>query len=102
MSEHISINEAAKTGVTRLRRDNWVNPDDHIEIYIADQVKGWAGPWVKLWSPINEPILKQDNPQMLLITSVGDTDDKCWTPYRGDPGVPSSIDPTGVLREDGT
>ena len=81
MTEHISINEAIKTGVTKLRLDHWANPDDHIEIHIVDKIKGWIGPWVKLWSPINEPILKQENPQKMLITTIGDLNDKCWSPY---------------------
>lgn len=114
MTEHISINEAIKTGVTKLRLDNWADPADHIEIYIADQIKGWTGPWVKFWSPTLEHT-GQKNPQELLITTVGDPDDKCWTPYRGpdsthssrqrnsdDMGMPSPINPARVLREDGT
>lgn len=80
MAEHISINEAIRTGVTKLRLDRWACPEDHIEIYIADQVKGWSGPWVKLWSPTNE-LIGQKNPQEMLITMIGDLDDKCWSPY---------------------
>jgi hypothetical protein len=80
MSKFISINEAVKIGTTKLRLDRWANAEDHIEIYIADQVKGWIGPWVKFWSPINERI-GQKNPVELLITTMGDLDDQCWTPY---------------------
>lgn len=96
MSEHISINEAAKIGVTRLRLDNWAEPTDHIEIHITDKIKGWIGPWVKFWSPTLEH-LGMTNPYKTLIIEF-DANDKCWTPYQGS----SSIDPAGVLKEDGT
>lgn len=111
MTEHISINEAIKTGVTKLRRDNWADPADHIEIHITDQ--GWPEPWIKLWSPTLEYV-GMKNPHKLIITEFN-CDDKCWTPYQDpdgthssrqrnsdDMGMPSPINPAGVLREDGT
>ena len=79
MVEHISINEAVKTGVTKLRLDHWTDSKDHIEIHIADQIKGWVGPWVKFWSPTLEHI-GRENPYETLITEF-DADDKCWSPY---------------------
>ena len=85
MSELMSINEAAKLGRTRMRFDKWANDYDHIEIYITSD--GLVGPWVKLWSPINEKI-EQENPQTYLITMLGDPDEKVWRNYVGPPGVP--------------
>lgn len=77
---HISINEAVKTGITKLRLDHWVEPKDHIEIYIT-HFKGepCSGPWVKFWSPSLEHI-GMENPQEMLITEF-DTADKCWSKY---------------------
>ncbi len=81
MEQHISINEAVRTGVTKLRLDNWTNHEDHIEIYIAHfGVEPRPGPWVKLWSPTNE-LIGQPNPQEMLISLIGDLDDNCWSPY---------------------
>ncbi len=77
----MSINEAVKTGVTKLRLDNWAYKEDYIEIHIADPIKGWIGPWVKLWSPLNE-IIGRKNPQEMLVTMLGDLDDKCWRIYQ--------------------
>lgn len=76
----ISINDAIKTGITRLRLDHWANPEDHIEIYITD-FKGEprSGPWVKLWSPTLEP-LGMENPHEIFITEFN-CDEKCWRPY---------------------
>lgn len=85
MSELMSINEAAKLGRKRFRLDKWANDLDHFEIYITED--DHLGPWVKLWSPLNEKI-EQENPQTFLITELGDPDEKVWRNYVGPPGVP--------------
>jgi hypothetical protein len=72
----MSINEAVRRGYTKLRLDHWANPDDYMEFTI---VVGTPGPWVKLWSPVNE-IVGNKNPHLMLITMVGDLDDPCWRP----------------------
>lgn len=74
----ISVRQAAARGISKLRLDNWANPQDHFEFYLVPG--GGVGPWVKLWSPTNEPI-GMPNPQTLLITMMGDLDDECWLPY---------------------
>jgi hypothetical protein len=73
----ISINEAAATGVDRIRLDVWANKHDHIQLDILD---GRPGPWFKLWSPTNEPIGAK-NPQTIFVTMMGDLDERCWRPY---------------------
>ena len=85
MSELMSINEAAKLGRKRLRLDKWANDYDHIEIYITED--GLVGPWVKLWSPVNE-LIEQENPQTMLVTMIGDVEEQCWRNYVGPVGVP--------------
>jgi len=79
MNELLSLKKAAKLGITKLRLDNWAIPEDHIEIYIADD-EGHLGPWVKLYSPFNERIGKE-NPLKLLVSLMGDPDDACWRAY---------------------
>lgn len=53
MTELLSINQAASIGQRKLRSPKWANPLDHIVIDIFD---GSVGPWVHLYSPINEAI----------------------------------------------
>jgi hypothetical protein len=73
----MSINEMTKVGITKFRQVNWTNPDDHMEMNI---IEGRPGPWFKLWSPVNE-LIGTKNPQTLLVTMMGDLNDKCWYPY---------------------
>lgn len=83
MTDLISINEAVKMGITKLRSDHWANPEDHIEIYITE-FKGepHPGPWVKFWSPTLEHI-GMKNPHEALITEFN-CDEKCWSKYETD------------------
>jgi hypothetical protein len=76
MSELISLREAERRGLTKLQLDRWTNPDDCIELTLID---GYFGPWVKLWSPMNE-LCNQDNPHKFLITMLGDLDKPDWRP----------------------
>lgn len=75
----ISIRQAEARGLTKLRLDVWANPDDYLEFTMVEFGGVGFGPWVKLWSPTNA-ICEQENPQMLLITMIGDLDDECWRP----------------------
>lgn len=82
----LSIHEAVKAGVERLRLAKWANPDDHVRITIAkDPETGerCLGPWYELWSPINEDVNGQNPVKNLIIGEVGlgDLDDPCWTIY---------------------
>lgn len=82
----LSINEAVKAGVERLRLDKWANKHDHIKITITkDPETGerCLGPWYELWSPINERT-NGVNPTMNPIIGglgLGDLNDPCWTIY---------------------
>lgn len=78
MTELISINEAMRRGLTKLRLDKWSNPQDHIELQKLDA--GNYGPWVKLWSP-TAAVCGYPNPQKLIITMLGDLDDPSWRPF---------------------
>jgi hypothetical protein len=91
----LSINEAVKAGVTKLRLAKWLNPADHIEITILkERPDGGAnclGPWWSLWSPMNETISGQNPIKNLVVGSVGlgDLDDAVWTIYVD--AAPSSL-----------
>ena len=83
----ISINEAVRGGVERLRLDHWANPADHIKITIVKDPRTGArmlGPWWELWSPINEKVNGR-NPVRNLVAGtgmgLGDLDEACWTIY---------------------
>lgn len=82
----LSINEAVKAGVERLRRDNWANADDHIKITITknpETGERWLGPWWELWSPINEEINGRNPLKFLIIgeMGLGNLDACVWTIY---------------------
>ena len=82
MSDLISINEAMRRGFSKLRLDKWANPDDYMEFYIYEDPathEKSPGPWVKLWSPVNE-VAGNKNPHMMLILELGDLNDPCWRP----------------------
>lgn len=72
----ISIREAAKRGLNKIRLDKWSNPDDYIEFDIID---GAPGPWFRLYSPTNA-LIEMPNPQRLLVTMMGDLDKADWRP----------------------
>ncbi|MGI9485458.1 MAG: hypothetical protein ACR2RF_06160 [Geminicoccaceae bacterium] len=81
--ELISINEAAAQGIERIRQPNWSNPNDYLKI---DIVEDKPGPWLHLYSPINEPICKQKNPQDILWILEGgaeQADAKEFVRYEG-------------------
>lgn len=74
----ISLREAVERGVTRLRRPQWLHPEDHLEIAIVD---GRRAPWVKLWSPKNA-VIGLDNPKEFLMIDV-DNEAQVYEPYEG-------------------
>lgn len=74
----ISIEEAAKRGVCRLRKPIWSNPLDHLKI---DLIEGQLGPWAHLYSPANRALNGRDPIDMLFLgTSI---DDCAYAVYDG-------------------
>lgn len=74
----ISIADAAKRGITRLRKPIWASQMDHLRIDIID---GAPGPWTHLYCPINKACNGKD-PVDLLCISV-DYSAKEFEPYTG-------------------
>jgi len=82
----LSINEAVKAGIERLRLDKWANPDDHIKIVITkhpETGERCLGVWWELWSPINEEINGVNPVKNLIIgpMGLGDLNACHWTIY---------------------
>ncbi len=75
----ISINGAAAAGISRIRKPNWSNPMDHLELYLTG---GSVGPWVNLYCPMNQSLNGRD-PVKMLITEMGDLNKKDFLPYAG-------------------
>jgi hypothetical protein len=75
----ISIREAAKAGIWRVRQKQWINPLDHLLIDIMRD--GTPGPWTHLYSPINRAISGRD-PVSILATVVSYNAQE-WLPYTG-------------------
>jgi len=59
----MTIREAAKAGIARIRLDTWASKEDYLKLTILPG--GLVGPWVKFYSPINE-ITGQENPQTIF------------------------------------
>lgn len=79
--ELISIREAARRGVRRVRKPVWASPFDHVEIDIID---GKPGPWLHLWCPFNEECNGRDLVNLLIMSPiVGDIDAPEVIPYEG-------------------
>lgn len=74
--ELISLNEAAAKGITKVRKPTWALPSDHIQLTI---VGGKPGPWLKLFSVINEEINGR-NPVPFMMD--GDPDAKIFLEYK--------------------
>lgn len=60
----LSINQAAKRGITRLREPRWADPMDHIKI---DLIGDCPGPWIHLYCPINKEINGRDPVDVLDV-----------------------------------
>lgn len=74
----LSLRDAAKRGITRLRSPKWAHPMDHIKIDIIDKD---LGPWVHLYAPFNQECNKRD-PVSLFVFHVN-ADDAAYLPYDG-------------------
>lgn len=78
MPKLISINEAARRGIERLRLPRWADKMDHIKIDIVD---GRLGPWLHLWCPFNTECNGRDPVDQLLSSDWCDEPE--WEVYRG-------------------
>lgn len=77
-TEKISLREAAKRGLTRLRQEQWVSPFDHLEI---TSLNGGLGIWARMWAPFNEACNGQDPVAIMVLQLAPDSPD--WLPYAG-------------------
>ena len=60
----ISINEAVANGITRIRMPHWAIREDYIKL---DIIAGKLGPWLHLYSPMNEEINGRNPVSMLFL-----------------------------------
>lgn len=72
----LSLRQAARSNITRLRLPNWVNNADYVEI---DTMGGEIVGWIKLYSPLNESI-GVENPKKLPLFFF-DLDKEEWLPW---------------------
>lgn len=69
----MTIAEATKRGIRRLRCPNWVNPEAYIRIDILqDKGKNCHGPWMRLFDRVTQERIGEPTPQTVLIT-IGNT-----------------------------
>lgn len=74
----ISIKDAAKQGIARIRKPVWADPLDHIKIDILSD--GTPGPWAHLYAPFNKACNGRDPVDMLLML---DYEIREYLPYEG-------------------
>ena len=73
MGELMSLHDAVDAGIRCLRRTVWASTEDYMEI---DIIGGRLGPWLHLYSPLNEAFNGR-NPIDFLITEF-DLKEKGW------------------------
>lgn len=74
----ISLKEAAERGIERVRKPQWVTPEDHVKI---DIINGNLGPWLHLWCPFNTECNGRDPVDVLAHQS--DIGLREWVAYNG-------------------
>jgi hypothetical protein len=68
----MTLTEAAKRGIARLRRPHWSFQNAYVR---QDLIDGMVGPWLHLFSPDEQRIIGVDTPQTILRLGEIDTDD---------------------------
>ena len=76
----ISINQAVKKKVDRLRKPIWANPMDHFKI---DIVGDKLGPWLHFYSPFNKECNGRDPIDELFMMWSPNLDIKEFEIYNG-------------------
>lgn len=82
MTDLLSLNDAVKFHIPRLRMPHWSNPKDYIRIEITED--GEIGPWFHLYSPGNRSLGKPNPWPVLWALVEVDLDRKVYLPYLGD------------------
>jgi hypothetical protein len=72
----MNISEAAKTGVSRLRKPHWPT-GDVLELYL---VNGGYGPWATLKSEIGARVSPELGEQKILLIGAREVRDEDWEP----------------------
>lgn len=77
-----SLNQAAAQSITRIRRPEWSEPCDHFQI---DIVEGKPGPWIHLYSPMNDELHGSDPVNMVWAEKPFDLDpdERLFEEYKG-------------------
>lgn len=84
----ISIAQAARLGIERLRQPNWANPFDHLKIDLQrdklnGKLTGMFGPWAHLYAPFNKVCNGRDPVDMLMLDPPFDVNAEGMEPYTG-------------------
>ena len=78
VNDFISVSEAGRLGIERLRMPIWASPEAHIKIDIID---GFVGAWIYLFDPLNLGCIGKD-PVSYTIDPT-ERPIKCWVKYDG-------------------
>ena len=76
----MTLNEAARLGIARMRKEVWVSKTGYIKIDLMPEGNGY-GPWAHLYDRGIQEILKTGTPQDILTLQIHDTD---FLPYYGE------------------
>ena len=77
----ISIEEAAASGIKRLKKPIWQSEYAHIELEIFDKT---LGAWIKFYDPLNKMINGRDPVELSCLTL--ELSARAWEPYEGPAG----------------
>lgn len=88
----MNLHEAVQRGITRVRDPNWACPEDHFLLDLfpdpRNPGKMFSGPWLHLYSPLNERVNGR-NPVDMLFNAV-DWNEDGWVAYEPPPMEKSS------------
>ena len=81
----MSLVDAVNLRITRLRKPEWANPFDHVQIHITPDER--LGLWMQLYCPYNIGVNGRDPVEMLTLDG---RNDKVFVPYTGP--LPDSVE----------
>lgn len=73
----MTLNEAVKRGISRLRIAKWRNPHAYMKI---DLIGNTRGPWGRLYDRKTQEIIEEPTPQSWFL--LGEDSDE-WEEYKG-------------------
>lgn len=76
----MTLGEAAKLGISRVRKDDWAFARTHLELHVEN---GFYGPWGVLRCPESAKVFKDRSYEAQTVLLLGDlVTDTDWVEYQ--------------------